>query len=411
MSYLEQFDAAAPEDQFPLARKWLDEEPLPFFKELREFRPILETPKATLVARFRDVIDVLRKPTTFSVALYKPKMGDFMLSQDETPAGFRDKAVMQSMLNRDDIQGVRNLVAQAASDALAEADGEIEAVWGLGRAVPIKLVQDYFGFVGADPEKMFEWSYWNQMDAFHNQPFDIVDDADAIVAKREAALEEMKRFLAGLVGKRAFQVWAGAAPDDIASRIIRTSFPPSVGFTAERAIINIGGLLIGAVETTSQAAIQAAAYLLAQKDEIRLGAKSAAAQGPAAFDGYVWEALRFRPISPYMFRLAEQDATIGRGSEWETRIAKGAHVLPLVGSAMFDDDAYPDAEEFDPTRPLDNAFHLGWGHHECLGKYVALAMIPEIVRQIFLLEDVTAPAAPDYRGGPFPESWTLNWTT
>lgn len=411
MSYLEQYDAAAPEDQFPLARKWMDEEPLPFFAELRAFRPILETPKAILVAGFQDVIDVLRQPTTFSVALYKPKMGDFMLSQDETPAGFRDKAVMQSMLNRDDIAGVRNLVAQAASDALAAAAGKIEAVQNIGRAVPIKLVQDYFGFVGADPQKMFEWSYWNQMDAFHNQPFDIVEDRQAIIDKRENALDEMKRFLAGLVGKRAFQVWAGAAPDDIASRIIRTSFPPSVGFTAERAIINIGGLLIGAVETTSQAAIQAAAYLLAQDDTIRLGAKSAAAQGPEAFDGYVWEALRFRPISPYMFRVAEADATLGRGTDWETRIPKGAHVLPLVGSAMFDDKAYPDADRFDPSRPLDNAFHLGWGHHECLGKYVALAMIPEIVRQLFLLDDLKAETPPDYRGGPFPESWNLTWAT
>lgn len=409
MSYLERFDAAAVEDQFPLARKWLDEEPLPFFQELRDFRPIFETPIATMVARFDDVIEVLRLPTTFSVALYKPKMGDFMLSQDETPAGYRDKAVMQSLLNREDMEGVRQMVGDAAAAALDAANGEIEAVEKLGRGVPIKIVQDYFGFQGCDPQKMFEWSYWNQMDAFHNQPFDIVDDRDAIVAKRENALNEMKGFLAGLVGKRAFQVWAGLEPDDIASRVVRMRLPKSVGFTAERAIINIGGLLIGAVETTSQAAIQATAELLSREDTC-MSAQAAARGGPKDFDGFVWEALRFRPISPYMFRVAEKDHVLARGTDRERLIPKGAHVLPLVGSAMFDAGAFPQPNLFDPTRPLDNSFHLGWGHHECLGKYVALEMIPEIVRQILLRKDVAAPSPPDYRDGPFPESWTLTWT-
>lgn len=408
MSYLERYDAADADEQFPLARKFLDEEPRPFFQELRQYRPIFETPKATMVALFEDVIEVLRLPQTFSVALYKPKMGDFMLSEDETPDAFRDKAVMRSVLSREDLPRVRQMAGDAAAAALDAAGGEIEAVEQLGRGVSIKIVQDYFGFQGADPAKMIEWSYWNQMDAFHNQPFDIVDDPAAIVAKRENALAEMKGFLAGLVGRRAFQVWAGHEPDDVASRIVRMRLPKSVGFDAERAIINIGGLLIGAVETTSQAAIQAAAEILSRQD-MTMAAKAAAATAGPHFDGYVWEALRFRPISQYMFRVAEEDHMLARGTDRQTVIPKGTHVLPLVGSAMFDARAYPTAGMFDPDRPLDNAFHLGWGAHECLGKYVALAVIPEIVRQILLRDDIAAPAEPDYRGGPFPESWTLTW--
>lgn len=410
MSYLEQYDAAGPDEQFLLARKWIDETPRPFFQELRTFRPILETPKATLVARFDDVVEVLRLPQIFSVALYKPKMGDFMLSQDETPAAFRDKAVMRAMLSREDLPRVRAMAGDAAAAALDAADGEIEAVEHLGRGVSIKVVEDYFGFEGAPPGKLVEWSYANQMDAFHNQPFDIVDDPAAIVAKRETALAEMKAYLAGLVGKRAFQVWAGYEPDDIASRVVRSSFPKAVGFDAERAIINIGGLLIGGVETTSQAAIQAAAELLSRID-IEMGAKAAARGGPTPeFDGYVWEALRFRPISQYMFRVAEEDYVLARGTERERLIPKGTHVLPLVGSAMFDDSAFERPNMFVPDRPTHNTFHLGWGAHECLGKYVALVLIPEIVRQILLRDGVQASEEPDYRGGPFPESWTLKWS-
>ena len=61
-------------------------------------------------------------------------------------------------------------------------------------------------------------------------------------------------------------------------------------------------------------------------------AKVAATTGPDDFDRYVWEALRFHPISPYMFRVAERDYVLARGTERETVIEKGTHVLPLVGS-------------------------------------------------------------------------------
>lgn len=74
-NYLEQFDAAAAADRYPLVRRWIDTEPLPFFKELREKRPILVTPVCTLLTRFDDVTEVLNMPLIFTAALYLPKMG------------------------------------------------------------------------------------------------------------------------------------------------------------------------------------------------------------------------------------------------------------------------------------------------------------------------------------------------
>ena len=40
-NYLEQFDAAADADKFPLVRRWIDTEPLPFFKELRDRKSVV----------------------------------------------------------------------------------------------------------------------------------------------------------------------------------------------------------------------------------------------------------------------------------------------------------------------------------------------------------------------------------
>ena len=99
-SYLEQYDAAADTEKSYLARRWIDTEPLPFFKELRQKRPILVTPKFTLVTRFDDVREVLSMPKVFTVQPYAPKMADYLMMHDDDALHTREKSLMQSMLNR-----------------------------------------------------------------------------------------------------------------------------------------------------------------------------------------------------------------------------------------------------------------------------------------------------------------------
>ena len=67
--YLAEYDKAAEADKYPLVKKWMKSEPLPFFKQLREQRPVLVTPECTLVALFTDVCDVLQMPKIFTVDL------------------------------------------------------------------------------------------------------------------------------------------------------------------------------------------------------------------------------------------------------------------------------------------------------------------------------------------------------
>lgn len=48
--YLAEYDAAAQADKYPLVKLWMQTEPLPFFKQLRQEHPILVTPECTLLA-------------------------------------------------------------------------------------------------------------------------------------------------------------------------------------------------------------------------------------------------------------------------------------------------------------------------------------------------------------------------
>ena len=406
-SYLAKLSATPESERWPLARRWMADEPGPFFSELRRERPILELPDLTLAAKRADVEEILSLPSVFTVALYKPKMGDFMLAADETPMNTRDKSVMRAMLNRDDLPGIRALVGTLADEALDRGGGRLDVVPDLARLVPLRIVQSYFGFEAPDAD-MLRWSYANQLDQFNNLPFDGRPDVEAVQAAAEAARSEMRARFQSLIPARLQAIRAGAEADDVLSRLHRTQFPKSVGFGMDRVVINVGGLLIGAIETTSEAVVNVLAELLRRPRELARG-REAALAGTAAFDGYVWEALRFAPIVAFMFREAAEDHVLARGTPRETLIKAGAVVLPLSQSAMFDPDWVERPDDFVPERPAHAYIHFGHGHHECLGRYVAGAMIPEIVRRVLLRSGLRAAGPVEYGGTPFPSSFEISY--
>jgi cytochrome P450 len=437
-NYLERYDAAAEADKYPLVYKWMWEEPLPFFKELREHRPILVTPGATLITRFDDVTQVLNMPKIFTVQLYLPKMGDgiYLMAHDDDALHTREKSLMQSLLNRDDLPDVRRMIARFGKEILDGANGKIEIVNQYCRMVPAMLVQEYFGLTGVDKKDLIEWSYWAQYNTFHNQPFDLID------AKKKQWIEDnhartskkLGIYIAELMARRIIAVNLEKANlvrtlwyklkmlvrllqgkkheplgDDIVSRLLRNNFPDAMELDIKRLGVNAGGLLIGAIETTEQAVAQTIHYLLGSEQWCARAKAAAQKDDPAEFDGIVWEALRYVPIAPYLFRKSAAEFTVGQGTEYATTIPAGTYVLPVTQSAMFDPRAFDRPDEFIPDRNWYNYFHFGFGSHECLGRYVGMVMIPEMIRQVFRRTDIKATSAMDYKDGPFPEEYWLGW--
>lgn len=407
MSYLDRLDATSDADRWPLVRQWMRDEPLALYAELRAYRPVLDLPEVTLATRHNDCIDILGRHDVFSVAPYRPKQGNYWMAEDDTARHWREKSIMRAILDFEMIPDLRAWVEAEVTRRLDAARGcTIDAVAEITRAVPIGVVSQFFGLTGADPKDMIEWSYWNQMDAFWNQPFDDPQFAiaDEIVAKREAANEAMRAYLIALVQERAAALQAGQPGDDMVSRLLRLSASQALHFDVPLVVLNAGGLLIGAVETTSHAAVNA--LLVLSDDAERHAAAVAAAQSddPAALDGHVYEALRFKPAFPYFFRRAESDTTLARGGDYETLVAQGKMVLAVTHSAMFDPTAISAPEGFDPSRGLRGSFTFGYGLHECLGRAIGAAMIPAIVRSVLRCQGLDAGAV-DYRRGPVPEAW------
>jgi cytochrome P450 len=409
-SYLQRFDATPVAERWPLVRGWMHEEPLAFYAELRKDRPILVMPELTLATRFDDCTEILRRDDLFSVALYKPKQGDYFMAQDDTAQHWREKSIMRSILDFEDIPAIRTFVANKAAELLAAAGGSMEAVSGLTRAVPLALVQDWFGYAHSDPAKLCKWSYWSQIDTFWNQPFDSIawPDPSKIVAEREAAGKEMAVYLVELVALREGKLKIGLGGNDPVTRLLELHSSKALKFDLERVVKNVAGLLIGAVETTSHAVVNALDFLMKRPDDLAKARAAALGDDPAAVDGYVFEALRFKPAFPYFFRTCEQDIVLGRGEAYETHIPKGTTVLAVTHSGMFDPKALSNPDQFDPNRGKGNQFHFGLGLHECLGRAIGGVMIPEIARQSLRLNGLSAGPV-DRKGGPVPESWQWRW--
>jgi cytochrome P450 len=410
-SYLERFDALSPAERWPAVRGWLFGEPLPFFAELRANRPVLVMDELTLATRYADCDMILRRFDAFGVDLYKPKQGGYWMAQDDTAEHWREKSIMRAILDREEAPAIRDYVGAKAAALLAGAGGAMDIVPGLTRAVPIALTQDWFGYEGADPHALFEWSYWSQQDAFWNQPFDAiaVPDPGAVVRNRELASVAMVAYLAALVAGRAIEVKAGSSRSDPVTRLLRLSFSGGLKFNVEQVVSNVGGLLIGAVETTSHCAVNALRELFARPEMAAAAIAAAAAADPTAFDGFVFEALRFRPAFPYFFRTCHTPTTLAGDTPFATTVPVGATVLAVTHSAMFDQAVFADPDRFDPARPTGDEFTFGQGLHECLGRAIAAVMVPEIVRQVLRLPGVAPTGLPDYRGGAVPEAYQLTW--
>jgi cytochrome P450 len=409
-TYLQRFDATPEAQRWPLVRGWIFGEPLPFFAELRRDRPILVMPEVTLAAKFDDCTEILARYDLFSVALYKPKQGSYWMAQDDTAVHWREKSIMKAILDFEEVPKIRTWVADKTAALFAAGGGSIDFVQGVARALPIALTQEWFGYKHGSATAMGNWSYWNQLDAFWNQPFDAIawPDPAAIVRKRELYSLEMAAYLVALVGAREAEALVGVHGHDSVSRLVALSRTKAVDFDVARVIQNVGGLLIGAVETTSHCVVNALDWLMQHPDLLARARTAALGDDASAVDGYVTEALRFKPPFPYFFRMCEQDTVLGRGASYEAPIAKGTTVLAVTHSAMFDPAALPHPDDFDPTRGPGNQFLLGYGLHECLGRAIASVMIPEIVRQGLRLNGLKAGAV-DYKGGPVPEGWAWTW--
>lgn len=295
---------------------------------------------------------------------------------------------MRSMLKREDQPHIREMVRDLTLKSITEGNvnGRLDLVNAIARKVPLELSRDYFGFPGPDMRSMYRWSRDTQYSFFHNATNKEIYDQKANLAGIEMH-DYLKKYIKDKRENKSY-----LNEDTVLARLLKSDVPEGdmLDLYDGKVRTNIMGTLVGGVETTQAAIVQAIDFFL-ENPEILAKAQSAAfADDDALLDKYVWEALRFRPVNPFVLRLAEKDYVLGKGTSREYHVKKGQVLLVGTQSAMFDEARVKSPKSFRLDRggvndPESIYYHFGYGHHKCLGDYIAQIEVPEVIKHILKL--------------------------
>jgi cytochrome P450/glutathione S-transferase len=348
-------------------------------------KPVLRLGQTTVVSGYEQVTKTLSADQEFTIAeINAARMdrisGPFILGMDRGTQYDRENAAIHSIIKPTDMDWVRRIASRTAQ-AMVEASRpyrRLDVSGNLARVSAARVVAEYFGVPGPTEHILMQWLRTLFWDVFLNRK-----NEAPVRRAADCAAAELRDYLSGLIAQRAKE---GAAGDDILSRLVRAGELDPDGIRR-----NITGIIVGAIDTTVTAAVNAIGVLLARPDALRLTQLAAESDDPAALRQCVYEAMRFNPQTPALLRHAKAD---------------GSTVLILTISAMFDPSAYPEPDRFRADRPLDRYLHFGYGMHTCYGAMINGVQLPEVVRAVVGLPNLRR-AAGRYRKtmyeGPFPD--------
>lgn len=377
------------------------------FGFLRRHHPNLRLGKRVLVTRAEDVNEVLKTDAVFGVTeIYAERMerttGPFFLGMENTPRYQRESSLSRRAVRREDLEHIRTLVREHAEQliAMARPGGRIDVVNGLARPVALGVVDRFFGVPGPDPETMKQWMRIIFWDIFLNQG----NDAD-VIARARAASAELKTYMEGLIARRKAGL-ATEGRDDFLTRLLRMQEEEATRLDDDAVRRNVGGIIVGAVDTTSKALSQLINELLERPEALGEAQSAARAGDTARVAAHAFEALRFDPHNPILLRTCHEEYVLARGTDREMRIPKGTLVIASTISAMFDPAVMQEPDEFRVDRPPEGYMHFGRGLHTCYGERINHIVLPEVLGCLLRLRNLRR--APGGEGrmkfeGPFPD--------
>ncbi|HEY2010021.1 MAG TPA: cytochrome P450 [Rhizomicrobium sp.] len=357
-----------------------------------------------IVTRFSDVKEVLARDDDFEV-VYGPRMtqitggANFFLGMQDSPEYTRDVSNMRLAIRRTDLPViVQQIVSDTAAEMVKQVKGRIDVPQDLSLRVPARLVEQYFGTPGPSEKELIEWTTTLFWYLFLDLKADPTFDA--------RALEVMNIYRAQLDDVIAQRKAHPTSTDDILNRCLAMQQAGLPGMDDLGIRNNLIGLVIGAIPTTSKAAVQALDQLL-NRPAILEGAQSAARNGDdELLARYVFEALRFNPLNPAIYRRANKDTQIAANTLRAVRVRKSDMVLAFNFSAMFDRLKVEHPEVFSIDRPWDNYILWGDGLHTCFGSHINQVTIPGMLKPLLRKKNLRRaaglPGKIDCGGTPFP---------
>lgn len=356
------------------------------------------------VTRREDVIDVLSRDDDFGV-VYAPRMEmitggeNFFLGMQNTPRYTRDVSNMRLAVRREDVATIVTPFFEATARSLVGSEpGKIDVPQALSLPTAARLLDHYFGTPGPSETDIADWTttlFWYLF-------IDLKADT-ALDRKATAVAIAFREWLDELIAARKA---SGDHRDDVLGRCLAMQAGGLPGMSDRNIRDNLIGLLIGELPTTSACVNLALDELLDRPHALAGACRAARAGDDAALAAHVFEALRFRPLNPVIYRRALRDSVVADGTLRARHIRKGTMVFASNLSAMFDPLVIPHANAFRTDRPWETYMLWGSGLHACFGAYLNRVTIPGILKPLLARKGLRraegARGQIDQQGTPFP---------
>jgi cholest-4-en-3-one 26-monooxygenase len=330
-----------------------------------------------LVFQQRDIDHVLQSPALFSSS-FGPLLDDFppqLLAEQQESLTFMDpprhrqyRALVEPAFRQGAMRAREPMMRALASTILDEVlpHGECEFVAEVAMQLPTRVIFGVLGVPPADFKRVADLT----------NTLALADDPE-FAENRQAGFEA-----SALLMEYGTQLAAShrAQPrESLTMDLIRSTAEGSVLSDIEFGRL-FNNLIVGGTETTRNT-LAAAMYEFIQRPE-----QYALLQAdPSLVGNAVEEILRFRNPVVYLRRTSTQEQELAG-----EKIAKGAKVVCILGSANRDPQFFENPDEFDIRRPVAQTRRhyrtFGGGPHFCLGIQQArlnlAVMLGEIARRI-----------------------------
>ncbi|MBT4519004.1 MAG: cytochrome P450 [Halieaceae bacterium] len=348
-----------------------------YYRYLRENTPVSRVDDGPWqIARYNDVLDVLRDEKTFSsdVSTRPPedRRSPSMLFSDP-PIHNRLRKLVSRAFKPSHIESQRILI-ESQSEKLVSAmcmNSRADLVQSLAAPLPVTVIAHMLGVADGDIQVFKQWS-----DAIFGNIADILFASPSPEA--EAAGEEMDAYFLQRIEEIRRQ-----PADHLLGRLIETETED--GHLTNAELLSFCSLLLIAGNETTTGLITASVRIFDEFPESFYQLK----QSPQLIPGFIEEALRFYSPFSATVRRATRDTTIG-----DTEIGKGDLVLPLMASANRDQDIFDQADSFIIDRNPNPHVAFGFGVHFCLGAHlarlegeIAVTSLTRQLESISLVED------------------------
>lgn len=382
---------------------------------LRKWKPLSRWGNNVVVAPYAEVTEVLLRPEDFSVVpIYEQKMrrtsGDFYLGMDNTPQYARERELTNRALRAMDLKQYRSLARGFSEKALGDcqSQGALDVVQELSWLVPVQLCEEFFGVLGPDRRSLTRWVRYIFQHLFLN-----LSDDPVVAARAEVLATELRLHLAELVADRRAEPESQLfARKDFVSRLLQVQHESGASAGDEVIVRNVGGVILGSVDTISRSVINSLEELFARPAQLELAQRAARDGDRERVAKFAFEALRFNPHNPLIVRRTLRSTTLHSTTGHQLRIPAGSRVFALTYAAMFDPKQFSEPEEFSIDRPEQSHLQFGFGMHRCFGEQVALAAIPEILTPLLCqknLQRATGQKGKLAWDGPFPDHFHVTF--